>query len=197
MLSLLDIERSTYQTVALPDALDNTSQPCDRCKAFRVDPQLDGNLQVDPEIFLPSPGLNVDIGYYYNSNTQYNGPFGYGRTITPNLLAQANGSPAWVSFSRGNGAIVSYQDDGSGTFVPQTPRLLNTVIKDTVNNLWKEVTPAGITTAYPLDTTGQVTSVTYIEDAVGNRHSFLYQAGRLQNLQDAVGRLVTFNYVNV
>lgn len=211
MLHLLDTENLGLNTIAMPTLLDaysanapgisassETGGPrCGSCAVYRPGPQPDGNLQVDPEIHLPSPGMNVDIAYYYNSNTDYNGAFGYGRTISTNLLAQASGTPTLVSFSRGNGAMVSYLEDGSGNFVPQSPRLFNTLVKDTANSLWKEVTPDGLLTAYPLDTSGQVTSVTYAEDAVGNRHSFIYQAGRLQNLQDAVGRLVTFNYVNM
>src|SRR3979411_663525 len=63
---------------------------CGTCAAFRPEPGVDGNLQVDPEIHLPSPGMDVDIAYFYNANSQYSGPFGYGRTISPNLTAQAS-----------------------------------------------------------------------------------------------------------
>src|SRR5258708_26381877 len=66
---------------------------CHRCEAFRPEPQLSGNLSVDPEIMLPSPGLPVQIAMYYNGASAVNGPFGAGRTISPNLTAQASGSP--------------------------------------------------------------------------------------------------------
>src|SRR5690348_14318523 len=56
---------------------------CHRCAredAFRPPPQLNGDLRVDPEIRLPSPGMDVDIAYFYNASESYNGPYGYGRT---------------------------------------------------------------------------------------------------------------------
>jgi YD repeat-containing protein len=87
-----------------------------------------------------------------------------------------------------------YQDNGSGTNVGQTPRLLNSLTKDTVNNLWKESTPGNGVTTYPLNTTGQITSVSYVENAAGVRHTFAYSNGLLQSIQDVVGRLVTFGY---
>src|SRR5580658_8602203 len=49
-------------------------------------------------------------------------------------------------------------------------------------------------TAYPLNTTGQITSVAYQQDAVGNLHTYSYSSGYLQSIQDAVGRLVSFSY---
>ena len=37
-------------------------------------------------------------------------------------------------------AVVSYQDDGMGNFVAQTPGVLNSLVKDVGNTLWKEST---------------------------------------------------------
>lgn len=164
--------------------------------AFRPDPQTDGNLQVDPEIRLPSPGMDVEVAYYYNSNSIYNGPFGYGRTINVNLFAQASGTPTVVTMTRGNGSEAVYKDNGSGQFLPLSPGLLNTLEQDSANGLWKETTPDGRVSAYPLDTAGQISPIAYAEDAVGNRHTFSYDGGLLQSLQDAVGRRVTFSYVD-
>lgn len=197
MLDLLSTEElAGIPTLVLPlDESGSRETPaCQRCEAFRPDPQISGNLQVDPEIHLPSPGMDVDIAYYYNATSRVNGPFGYGRTASPNLTAQASGSPALVTLTRGNGAIVNFLDNGSGTFVAQTPGVLNSLVKDTVNGLWKETTPDGRVTAYPLNTTGQVTSLVYARDAVGNTHSYTYSGGLLQTIQDAVGRFVTFGY---
>jgi hypothetical protein len=47
-------------------------------------------------------------------------------------------SPALVTLTRGNGAMVSFLDNGSGTFIAQTPAVLNGLVKDTPNGLWKE-----------------------------------------------------------
>jgi len=168
------------------------SASCSGCEAYRPVPQRSGNLQVDPEIHLPSPGMDVDIAYYYNAAATNNGPFGYGRQLSTNLTAQASGSPAIVTLTRANGALVSFQDDGMGTFVAKTPGVLNTLTKDVPNSLWKETTPDGFTFAYPLDTTGQISSITYREDAPGNRHTFSYAAGLLSSIQETAGRRVTF-----
>src|SRR5204863_388253 len=58
----------------------------------------------------------------------------------------------------------------------------------------KETGVDGKVTAYPLDTTGQIASVSWIQDAIGNYHTMSYSSGRLQTIKDAVGRLVSFSY---
>src|SRR5689334_6216897 len=109
MISLLADEHMQDISV-LPLLGGDTEPPCPRCAAHHPNPQLGGNLQVDPDIHLPSPGMDVDIAYFYNASSQSNGAFGYGRTISHNLLAQASGSPAIVTLTRGNGARVSFQE---------------------------------------------------------------------------------------
>src|SRR5262249_6964513 len=146
---------------------------------------------------LPSPGMDVDIAYFYNANSAYNGPFGYGRTINTNLTAQASGNPLVVTLTRGNGSVAVYQQAStfaSGPYAPQSLGLINPLFRDTTNSYWKETTPDGHLTVYPLDTAGNITSIVYAQDAVGNRHTFSYSSGLLQTLEDAVGRLVTFSY---
>ena len=107
---------------------------CPKCEAYRPDPALDGSLVVDPEIHLPSPGMDVDISYYYNSSTItgspfQNGPYGYDRTISAAMVAQIYGGFSdHVVLQRGNSAVVTYQKDGFGTFVSQTPGVVNTLV---------------------------------------------------------------------
>jgi len=198
MLGILDEEelRGIYGVILPGPEYGRASRPedCSGCAAYRPAAQFSGNLQVDPDTHLPSPGIDVDISFYYNGTSQANGPFGYGRTVSTNLTAQASGSPAIVTMTRGNGALVSFQNNGSGAYVPQTPGLLNTLVQDTVDGLWKETTPQGLTIAYPLNTTGEVTTVSWVADAVGNTHSMAYSSGLLQTLEDAVGRVVSFGY---
>ncbi len=203
MIEIIDVEALGIPTILLP-AEDNGARPssCHRCDAFRPAPQLTGNLQVDPEIHLPSPGMDIDIAYYYNSaavtgSPTTNGPYGYKRTLSPAKSAQLYGSPLTnLIIARGNGAVVTFQDDGThtGTYTPGTPGVLSKVITDTGNGLWKEIATDGTITAYPLDATGHPTSITYVEDAVGNRHSYSYSSGLLTTIEDTVGRLVSFSY---
>jgi YD repeat-containing protein len=168
---------------------------CARCAAHAPAPQLDGNLRVDPDIHLPAPGMDVDLSFYYNGNSPYNGPYGYGRTISYNLLAQASGSPTIVTFTRGDSGLVSYQYNSvSGQYVAQTEGLFNSLVQDTTDNLWKETTLDGIVTAYPLDTAGHITSATYIQDAAGNIQTLSYSGGRLASIEEPAGRVVTLAY---
>jgi YD repeat-containing protein len=201
MLNIIDITHAGIETLDLAKYPGHDpAKNCSSCAVWRPGPQLDGNLQVDPEIVLPSPGMNVEVGYFYNSNTNYNGPFGYGRTITPNLtaVAQVLTSPTTftlVTLTRGNGAVVSYSDNGTGTFVPQTVGVLNALVMDTTNSYWRETTPSGIMTAYPLNTTAMLTTIAYAQDAIGNAHTFSYlSSGLLSSITDAVGRNVSFSY---
>src|SRR5579871_1751792 len=196
MIELLSAEElAKYPTILLPEMADTQdAASCAHCEGFRPDPQRSGNLQVDPEIHLPSPGMNVDIDNYYNAASTTNAAFGYGRTVSTNLTAQASGSPLLVTLTRANGALVSYQYDGVSAYIAKTPGVLNTLVRDNTNSLWKESTLDGVTTAYPLDTSGHVTTVSWVADAVGNTHTFAYSSGLLSTLQDAVGRKVTFSY---
>src|SRR5665213_2838679 len=111
MLETIDAERLGIPTLS-PSLLKNGGpSSCGPCLAHRPEPDLLGNLSVDPEINLPSPGMLVDISYFYNSNSPYAGPFGYGRTLSTNLTAQASVFPTsqtLVTLTRGNGAVVSY-----------------------------------------------------------------------------------------
>lgn len=206
MIALTDVETLGKPIVLLPEQGAGTASDaasCHRCEAFRPAPQLSGNLQVDPEIHLPSPGMDVDIAYYYNSNTPQgspieNGPYGYMRSISAAQYAQFYGTGTTnIILMRGNGALVTFTDDGTmtGTYNSGTPGVFSKVHTDTVNGLIRETTPDGITTAYPLTTT-YATSLTYVEDAVGNRHTYSYASGLLSTIEDAVGRLVTFNYAS-
>ncbi len=116
MIRTIDPNQLGIPTLVLPPGFGEVPA-CRRCVEFSPGPRLDGTLLVDPEIHLPSPGMDVDIAYFYNDNSTYNGPYGYGRTISPNLLAVASGVNAIVTLQRGDGSLVSFQDVGSGTFV--------------------------------------------------------------------------------
>ena len=57
------------------------------------------------------------------------------------------------------------------------------------------MTKNGTKTFYPFVPDGEQSKVAYIEDAVGNRHTFGYnEVGLLKTLTDAVGRQIVFSY---
>ena len=195
MIRLMDPSMvAQLPTIDLPTTTGQADTSCQRCEAFRPAPDPTGSLAVDPEIHLPSPGMDVDIAYFYNANSQANGPFGYSRTLSTNLTALISGSPARVTLTRGNGAQVVYQADMAGNFTPQTPGVLNTLTTDVSSGSLLETTPDGHVYAYPLSPTGVANPIQWASDAVGNTHNFVYSGGLLQNLMDAVGRKVTFLY---
>src|SRR5580658_5445728 len=74
---------------------------CHSCDAYRPEPQLSGNLMQDPEIVLPGP-YPIQLSYFYNAASTQTGPYGYGRTMSPHLTAQASGSPLLVTLTRGD-----------------------------------------------------------------------------------------------
>jgi hypothetical protein len=53
---------------------ETPSHACHRCDAYRPAPLPDGNLVVDPEIHLPSIGMDVDIAYFYNAKLRNSEP---------------------------------------------------------------------------------------------------------------------------
>ena len=121
-----DVSRlSSFQVVPAPDApglSGDANRGCSGCAAYRPEPQRSGNLQIDPEVSLVSPGFGndrLDIAQYYNASASNNGPFGYGRSLAPFATAQASGAANHqiVSIVRDTGAVVSYQDNGSGAFM--------------------------------------------------------------------------------
>jgi YD repeat-containing protein len=177
------------------EAVEDSARDCLLCIAHKPTPQSTGNLQVDPEIDLPSPGMNVNIAYYYNSASKYNGVFGYGRTMTTNLFIKASGSPLVLTLTRGKGNTTEYEETSLGKFKAKSSGNRNTLTLDNIHKTWLETTPDGVITAYPVVSHDQVSNVAYIQDAVGNRHTYKYDAnGHLQTLTDAVGRSVSFNY---
>lgn len=165
-----------------------------RRTVYRPAPQVNGNLQIDPEIVLPSPGMDLRITLYYNSGVPNPwasaSPVGPYRTISPNLLAVASGSPLVVTMIRGTGAVVPYDGDAAGGFATGTQGVFNTLVRDTAGGLWLETTPQGLTTAYPLITSGAYQQVAWVENAVGVRQTYTYSGTHLKTIQDGVGRLV-------
>jgi hypothetical protein len=93
MLQLLDVASSGYTTLSIPGMNAPGSPPyapsggCARCLEHRPVPSVDGSLHVGPDIRLPSPGMDVVVEFHYNSASEYNGPYGYRRSISQNLLA--------------------------------------------------------------------------------------------------------------
>ena len=203
MLKVIDPAAQGIETLALSrlGGVDpSNSEDCVGCAAWRVGPELDGNLIVDPEIRLPSPGMDVDIAYFYNANSPGASNFGYGRTLSTNLsvdyVAPTTLTHGTLNFNRGNGKVDTYYEAvGIQQFYPVSQGLVNTLAIDTTNSYWKETTQAGVINAYPLVTSGHTSKIAYAQDAVGNVQTFTYDvSGNLTSLTEGAGRKVTFSY---
>ena len=182
----------------LPEGPQNAGS-CPSCAAHHPAPQRSGNLQVDPEIHLPTPGFPVEIAYFYNSTSKSNGPFGYGRTISPNMSLLASPTSDLVTLTRQNGAQAVYQYiPALAGYIPVTPGLFGILEKyhraDTGAD-WAETYPDGMSALY-LDTPAGVL-LTALIDSVGNSQSFVRDAdGLLTAVQDMFYRSVTFTYMD-
>ena len=139
--------------------------------------------------------MDIDIAYFSTATSTANGPFGYGRTLSTNLTAQASGSPLLVTMTRGDGSMATFTESGVGTGVfSSTVGVFSSLTEDTTDSLWKETDLNGRVTAYPLDTTGALSRVAWVQDAVGNTHTFAYASNKLATVQDSVGRFVSLSY---
>ena len=164
----------------------------DNIVRFRPSPDLvTGNLQVDPEIFLPTRGPAIHIQSFYNSQSTYNDAFGYGRTISVNLTLVEN-TDGSVTLLRDTG----YQDTftlSGGNYVPPVG-IFNRLEKQT--NQWVETTSDGTRFIYPVRQAGQTSKIQRVEDRNGNPIQWTYTNGLLTSMTDPAGRTINFSYTN-
>ena len=164
----------------------------DNVVRFRPSPDtVSGNLQVDPEIFLPTRGPAIHIQSFYNSQSTYNDAFGYGRTISVNLtLVEDTDDSVTLLRGTGNEDTFTLSD---GTYVPPVG-VFSRLEKQT--NQWVETTLDGVKYIYPVLQAGQTSKIQRIEDRNGNQIQWTYTNGSLTGMTDPAGRTVTFSYTN-
>ena len=171
----------------------------------------------DDEAYGSSPDLSgpVEIDFIYNSNSAANGPFGYGRTLTTNFSLSITGDKAIIT--RGNGSLGRYtrgelvtpssgsgSGSGSGSptgisvtrYNPQKVGSRNQLTRS-ADGTWVETAPDGRKMVYLNAVEGQINRLSYVEDSVGNRHTFFYSDDAkklLTSITDAYGRRTTLGY---
>ena len=169
-----------------------SSVSADNVARFRPSPDVvTGNLQVDPEIFLPTRGPSIHIQSFYNGLSTYNNEFGYGRTISVNLtlVEDTDGS---VALLRDTGYVDTFRLS-DGNYVPPVG-VFNHLEKQT--NQWVETTPNGTRFIYPVLMVGETSKIQRIEDLNGNPLQFTYTNGLLTRMTGPAGRTVNFSYTN-
>ena len=164
----------------------------DNIARFRPSPDVvTGNLQVDPEIFLPTRGPSIHIQSFYNGLSTDNDAFGYGRTISVNLTLVEN-TDGSVALLRGTGHLDTFTRS-EGSYVPPV-WVFNLLEKET--NQWVETTPDGTRFIYPLHDAGQMSKIQRVEDRNGNQIQWTYTNGLLTRMTDPAGREINFSYTN-
>ena len=159
---------------------------------FRPSPDIvTGNLQVDPEIFLPTRGPAIHIQSFYNGLSTSNNEFGYGRTISMNLTLVEN-TDGSVALLRYTGYVDTFTHV-DGKYVPPVG-VFNHLEKQT--NQWVETTSDGRRFIFPVRAAGETSKIQRIEDRNGNPIQFSYTNGVLTRLTDPAGRHVNFSYTN-
>lgn len=164
----------------------------DNIARFRLSPDVvTGNLQVDPEIFLPTRGPSIHIQSFYNSQATDDSAFGYGRTISVNLtlVEDTDGS---VTLLRDTGYVDTFRIS-DGNYVPPAG-VFNLLEKQT--NQWVETTPDGKRFIYPVLQVGETSKIQRVEDRNGNPLQFTYTNGLLTRMTDPAGRHVNFSYTD-
>ena len=74
-----------------------------------------GALRIDPDLRLPSRGMPVEISFHYDSQDDYNGAFGYGRTTSYNRFLEENVPQAGkVTVHTGTGRRYVYTNNNGG-----------------------------------------------------------------------------------
>src|SRR6266550_3312859 len=109
MIALLSKEElAQYPVAILPQESGGSGgdASCPTCEGYRPEPQRSGNLQVDPEIHLPSPGMDVDIAYREDAVGNRH-TFAYASGLL-STLEDAGGRV--VSFSYSGGLLEGIQD---------------------------------------------------------------------------------------
>jgi len=140
--------------------------------------------QIETDLNLVSIGLPMAFKRYYNSQSDFDGPFGFGWTTTfSERLIQETGK---IILRQANGAHIHFIDDGNGKFISETDRerIIETAGVDFV---LKE--PDGKRLAF--DSNGNLTQIT---DKNGNTQTLNYNLGILSFVEDNFGRRIDLSY---
>ncbi len=70
------------------------------------------------DLFIPGRGLSLEITRYYNSQDQYEGPFGHGWHFVPfmKLVETTKGSDRYVILNRGDGVRLIFKENPDGSY---------------------------------------------------------------------------------
>ncbi|MBW1901200.1 MAG: hypothetical protein JRJ20_06140, partial [Deltaproteobacteria bacterium] len=140
--------------------------------------------QKEADLALEGPGLPMAYIRYYNSQSDLNGPLGYGWTGSfSETLTFETGK---IMLAQANGAEIHFVDDGQGAYISEADRVRVIV---PVSGGYQLVEPYG--TVLLFDSAG---ALTQISDRNGNSQVVGYADGRLNYVADNFGRRIDFAY---
>jgi RHS repeat-associated protein len=160
---------------------------------------------------LRAPGRGVPLDFqrtYSSAAAGTNGPLGFGWTDSYNMSLSVDGSGN-VTVSQEDGATVTFNPSGSGTYVA-APRVLATLVKNgdgtytftrngdlvhytfsSVGQLVKEVDRNGYATTLAYNGSGQLTAVT---EPAGRTFTFTYSGSHVATVTGPGPRTESFTY---
>jgi RHS repeat-associated protein len=146
-----------------------------------------GGMRLDPDLVLPSRGMDVEIEFYYYSQDDSEGPYGHGRTMSYNRFIETGGNFAVVNY--GDGDRRTYELQG-GVYKP--PAGTYDLLKKETDNTWTQVRYYDWV-YFRYDTSKRLSS---IQDPNGNTQTISWEgtSGRVATILDPAGRTVTFHY---
>nr|WP_319396083.1 DUF6531 domain-containing protein [uncultured Desulfobacter sp.] len=146
-----------------------------------------GNLfHTEQDVSLPAVGMSITIDRYYNSLSDYNGPFGYGWSYTYDEKITKNSDDGSLTYKAGDGGNFKYTKNTDGTF--KRPLGMYSTLAENVSGY---VLTEKNGTRHFFNSEGRLTS---IEDRNNNALSFVYNGDNLSTITGPAGREIIFTY---
>jgi len=146
-----------------------------------------GNLFLtDKDLSVPAVGLPITIKRYYNSFSDYNGPFGYGWSYTYDERITENSADESLTYKAGDGGNFVYTKNPDGSY--QRPLGMHSTLSKDASG-FELIEKNG--TKHIFDTSGKLTS---IMDRNGNTITFTYTGDNLTAITDPAGREFSLSY---
>lgn len=141
----------------------------------------------EPDFSVNTPGPELAFRRFYNSQSTYSGPLGYGWTHNYNLFIEDKGTRAIVWDADGKALRFRKEEDGSFTAAPLVYDRLVQEGGDTGDYVLFRKN----NTICRFDPGGRLRS---IEDLNGNQITLTYEGDLLKKVTNNFGKVITFTY---
>ncbi|MCW5941952.1 MAG: RHS repeat protein [Fimbriimonadaceae bacterium] len=196
--------RYEYDLDALPRRFESPFG-IDRTDPFHATPDpVTGHLLVDPDISLKAKGLDLEINFYYASDSDADDEFGRRRTMSTKSYVLSSTSSGLVSIVRGNFRQIAYNKVGASGGVTTYSAAADQGATSTLSydgSRFTEYLVSGDRMHYERQLgSGSRHELVGVRNAAGIGHTYVYgsgvEAGLLKTIEVAGGRAVTFGYAD-